>query len=289
MRTAVLGMGLLGSEIALRLKRQGREVLCWNRGQKGAEAARRRGLMLVDRPELAITGTDVTLLLLSDAEAIRSTLFVGTEADQLHGRLIVQMGTISPRESRDIGAHLASLGAEYLEAPVLGSLPEAREGNLILMAGGDTDLFEQCEPVFKDLSRDPQRIGDLGQGAAMKLAMNQLIAGLTATFSLSLALVRQENIDVEQFMRLLRTSVLYAKTFDKKLDKYLNHDYRSANFTLKHLHKDVRLFGQVAKENKLDTRLTSAIESACIQAEELGCENLDYSALYEAICNPSAD
>ncbi|EXJ17157.1 2-hydroxy-3-oxopropionate reductase [Imhoffiella purpurea] len=289
MKTAVLGLGLLGSEIALRLKRQGREVVGWNRGSERAEAARKRGVMLAGSPEEAIAEADIACLLLSDAEAILDTLFRGADADRLAGCIVVQMGTIAPRESRDIAEHVAAQGGEYLEAPVLGSLPEAREGNLILMAGGDPDLFERCLPVLKDLSRDPRLIGDLGQGAALKLAMNQLIAGLTATFSLSLGLVRRENIDVEQFMTLLRSSALYAKTFDKKLDKYLSHDYGAANFPLKHLHKDVRLFRRVADENALDTRLTAAIESACLQAEEQGLGDLDYSALYESFCDPSSN
>ncbi|WP_295403181.1 NAD(P)-dependent oxidoreductase [uncultured Thiocystis sp.] len=283
MKTAVLGMGLMGSEIALRLKRQGREVTCWNRGAERAESARQRGLHLVPTAVEAIAAADLTILVLSDAQAILNTLFEGGDVDALAGRILVQMGTIAPRESRSIAAHVAAQGGEYLEAPVLGSLPEAREGALILMAGGDPDLFARCLPVLKDLSRDPQRIGEIGQGAALKLAMNQLIAGLTATFALSLGLVRHEGIAVEPFMNLLRGSALYAKTFDKKLDKYLSHDYGAANFPLKHLHKDVRLFRRVADEACLDTGLIAAMESSCLRAESLGLADQDYSAIYEAL------
>lgn len=284
MKTAVLGLGLMGSEIALRLKRQGRDVVCWNRSAERSEAARERGLVTRATAAEAISESELTLLVLSDADAIRATLFETGDADALDGRILIQMGTIAPRESREIAGRVAAQGGQYLEAPVLGSLPEAREGRLILMAGGDPELFEHCLPVFRDLSRDPQRIGEIGQGAAMKLAMNQLIAGLTATFALSLGLVRREEIDVEQFMGLLRDSALYAKTFDKKLDKYLSHEYGAANFPLKHLLKDVRLFKQVAEESFLDTTLIAAIQDRCCQAEELGFADQDYSALYEALC-----
>lgn len=289
MKTAVLGLGLMGSEIALRLTRQGREVVCWNRGAERAAAARERGLSVRASAADAIGESELTLLVLSDADAIRATLFESGDADALDGRVLVQMGTIAPTESREIAGRVAAQGGEYLEAPVLGSLPEAREGQLIVMAGGDPDLFERCLPVFRDLSRNPQRIGEIGQGAAMKLAMNQLIAGLTSTFALSLGLVRREGIDVEQFMDLLRGSALYAKTFDKKLDNYLSHVYGAANFPLKHLLKDVRLFKRVAEENRLDVRLIEAIEARCLQAEAMGFTDQDYSALYEAFCpDPSA-
>ena len=284
MKTAVIGLGLMGSEIALRLRRQGVDVSCWNRGAEGARAARERGLPMTETAAAAIAAADLILLVLSDADAIRETLLDPPDAAQaLSGRIVVQMGTIGPGESRAIAARVESLGARYLEAPVLGSLPEVREGRLIIMAGGDPALFEQCLPVLRDLSRDPQLIGGIGAGAALKLAMNQLIAGLTATFSLSLGLVRAEGIDVAQFMTLLRGSALHARTFDKKLDKYLSHDYGAANFPLKHLLKDVRLFREVAEQVGLDIALLGALESTCERAEALGYGDQDYSALYEAI------
>lgn len=284
MKTAVLGLGLMGSEIALRLKRQGIEVTCWNRGSERAQEARERGLVVAETAAAAIAAAELILLVLSDAEAIRETLLdLPDSAQALSGRIVVQMGTIGPGESRAIAARVESLGARYLEAPVLGSLPEVREGRLIVMAGGDPALFEQCLPVLRSLSRDPQLIGGVGAGAALKLAMNQLIAGLTATFALSLGLVRAEGIDVGQFMTLLRGSALHARTFDKKLDKYLSHDYGAANFPLKHLLKDIRLFRQVAEQVGLDTALLGALESACERAEAQGYGDQDYSALYEAI------
>ena len=113
--------------------------------------------------------------------------------------------------------------------------------------------------------------------------MNQLIAGLTASFAASLALVRREGIDVEQFMTLLRGSALHAKTFDKKLDKYLSHDYAGASFPLKHLLKDVRLFARVGEAAGLDTRVISAIEAVCTDAAAAGLADQDYSALYEVL------
>jgi 3-hydroxyisobutyrate dehydrogenase len=123
----------------------------------------------------------------------------------------------------------------------------------------------------------------VGQGAALKLAMNQLIAGLTASFSLSLGLVRAEGIDADLFMGLLRSSALYAPTFDKKLNNYLAHDYGKANFPLKHLLKDVRLFRRVTESVAMDSALITTIEAACARAIGQGYAEQDYSAIYEAL------
>jgi 3-hydroxyisobutyrate dehydrogenase len=282
-KISVLGLGLMGSAIALRLKAQGFAVTGWNRSPEKAAALADQGIATAWTPADALAGADLTLLVLSDSEAIDETLFAGETAPALSGRALVQMGTIAPDHSRELAARVTAAGGEYLEAPVLGSLPEARDGRLIVMAGGEPDLFERCLPLLRALGQDPRLIGPVGKGAALKLAMNQLIAGLTATFSLSLGLVRAEGIDPEQFMGLLRTSALYAPTFDKKLDKYLSHAYGEANFPLRHLLKDVRLFRQVAERLGMDTAVVTTIEAACIRGVGQGYGEQDYSALYEAL------
>jgi 3-hydroxyisobutyrate dehydrogenase len=283
MKTTVLGLGLMGAEIALRLRREGFEVIGWNRSPDKAKPLADQALPIAESRGAAVAASEVAILALSDAAACLDTLFHGDQAPDLSGRICIQMGTISPQESRNLAERVETAGGAYLEAPVLGSLPEAREGRLIVMAGGDAGLFDRCLPLLRALGRNPQRIGAVGQGAALKLAMNQLIAGLTATFSLSLGLVRAEGIDVEQFMTLLRGSALYAPTFDKKLAKYLSHDYGGANFPLKHLLKDVRLFREVSSRLGMDTAFITTVEAACIRALAKGYGDQDYSALYEAM------
>lgn len=283
MKIAVLGLGLMGAAIALRLKGQGLDVVGWNRSPEKAREVAERGLETVGSVREAMGGAEILILVLSDAAAIAETLFSPQAGDCIRGRVLIQMGTIAPAESRDLAKRVEAAGGEYLESPVLGSLPEAMDGQLIVMAGGEQALYERCLPVLRALGSDPRLVGDLGQGAALKLAMNQLIAGLTASFSLSLGLVREEDIDVDQFMELLRGSALYAPTFDKKLDKYLSHDYGAANFPLKHLLKDVRLFRRVAEGAAMDTAMITTIEAACIRAVGQGYGDQDYSALYEAM------
>ncbi|NBC46445.1 MAG: NAD-binding protein [Gammaproteobacteria bacterium] len=284
MKLAVIGTGLLGSEIAIRLQDRRFEVCAWNRSSEKANALATVGIRPSATANEALAKSNAAILLLSDAEAIRSVLFpADSDAPPLADRTLIQMGTIAPNESRALGRDVERAGGQYLEAPVLGSLPEARSGRLIVMAGGELGLYERCLPIFEALSEQPQRIGEVGQGAALKLAMNQLIAGLTATFAYSLGLVRDEGIDVEQFMGLLRQSALYAPTFDKKLDKYLSHEYGQANFPLKHLRKDIGLFRRVAEQSTLETQPIEALEAVMERALQKGLGDLDYSALYEAL------
>jgi 3-hydroxyisobutyrate dehydrogenase len=279
MKIALLGTGLLGSAVARRLAHQGHEVRAWNRSPERAAPLADAGIHLAEHPAAALDGAEMAILLLSDAKAIAQVV----EPLRLKGQILIQMGTIAPEESRALATLVQGLGGGYLEAPVLGSLPEAESGRLILMAGGAEVLFQRCLPLFQALGQAPRLIGPVGQAAALKLAMNQLIGALTAGFAQSLALVQAEGVAVDDFMELLRQSALYAPTYDKKLDKYLGRDYGKANFPLKHLGKDLALFIRAAQAQGLAIGPTQATLALCHAAEAMGFAELDYSALYEAV------
>ena len=281
MKIAVLGLGLMGQAIMQRLQASDHVLIGWNRSPQPVREAQALGLPAT-RDLTAAASADCLLLVLSDAAAIDQTLS-SPALGALDGRTVIQMGTIAPAESRAFETRVQHAGGRYLEAPVLGSLPEARNGTLIIMAGGDRAVFEHCLPLLRLLGSDPQRIGPAGKGAALKLAMNQLIAGLTAAFSASLGLVRAEGIDVDSFMDLLRGSALYAPTFDKKLARMLDHDYANPNFPLKHLVKDTRLFAAAAAACGQDTQIVETLARVFAAGADAGHADMDYSALYEAI------
>ena len=288
MKITLLGLGLMGVPIGLRLQHCGFEVVGWNRSESGLERARSAGLAVEPELNAAMQNAELIILILSDAAAINGVLFEGETPTLLSGKRILQMGTISPDESREIANRVVAAGGDYLETPVLGSLPEAGSGSLIVMAGGPESVYQECLELLRCLGKQVQLVGSVGQGAAMKLAMNQLIASLTTAFSLSLGLVRAEGVDVEQFMGLLRESALYAQTFDKKLTKMLEHNYTQANFPLKHLIKDLALFRQVAEKNGMEFSISQTMLEVLENGASAGYSEEDYSALYEAI-NPGFD
>ncbi len=276
---ALLGTGLLGRAVAERLLALGYPLRAFNRTREKALPLEAKGAQVAERVEEAVAGAEVVLLLLADARAIRETL-LGSPAD-LSGKAVVQMGTIAPAEVLALAGDIEGRGGRLLEAPVLGSLPEAREGRLIIMAGGGEGLFQRLLPLLKALGH-PRLIGPLGKGAALKLALNQLIASLTAAFSLSLKYVQQNAIPPDTFMEILRESALYAPTFDKKLPRMLSHRYDDPNFPARHLAKDVALFLKEAEG--CDTRFLQAIEEVLERAVARGRGGEDYSVLFETLC-----
>jgi 3-hydroxyisobutyrate dehydrogenase len=163
---------------------------------------------------------------------------------------------------------------------VLGSRPEALAGTLQLMAGGSTAALERARPVLADLGGEPHHLGPVGAALTTKLALNQLIASLTHSFSLSLHLVQRGGVAVEAFMAILRASALYAPTFDKKLAKELADDYANPNFPTAHLRKDLQLFLQAATGAGLNTEGLAGLARLLEGATAAGLDDLDYSALH---------
>lgn len=282
MKIGILGGGLMGNALAQHLLTQQCELSIYNRNIEKIADLNTHGARICSAASEAVEKSEIVVLLLSDADAI-ATVLDSVAPGAFMDKLFIQMGTIAPQQSQHIEHQLNNAGAEYLECPVLGSLPEARSGKLILMAAGTEDNYQQALPLLKMIGETPRYIGRTGQAATIKLALNQLIAGLTATFSLSLALIEENGIDVDQFMQILRESALYAPTFDKKLDRMRNRDFSDPNFPTKHLAKDTRLFLEVGEQLRLDTSALEGISRLLDKTIAMGLENTDYSAIYAAI------
>jgi 3-hydroxyisobutyrate dehydrogenase len=283
---SLLGTGLLGAPIALRLASTGLEVTVWNRTAAKAEELGEAGLAVVPTATEALLASRVTILMLADAPAIRQVLFSPEAVAALAGRTLVQMGTIGPDESRTFAAEVAAAGGEWVEAPVLGSIPQADSGTLQVMVGGTAEQLERLEPLLSCLGRDVRLVGEVGMAAALKLALNQLIGSLTAAFATSLAYVRAEGIPAELFMEVLRPSALYAPTFDKKLGRMLDGEYSNPTFPLRLLRKDVELFRRAALAAGVAPPVAEAVLAVVDAAMEKALGDGDYAALVEGLVTP---
>lgn len=283
MKIGLIGTGLMGQPMALKLLEAGLSVVAYNRTVSKLQPLQEAGATIVDSPVTVLKETDCIILMLTDAKAIEEMLLAENSLSWLKNRIIIQMGTISSDESKQLCDRITAAGGAYLEAPVLGSIPEVKTGELIVMVGSTKDQFQQWLPILKHYSPEPMYIGEVGTASAMKLALNQLIAGLTATFALTLAFVKCQGVDVEQFMQVVRESALYAPTFDKKLSRMLENNFANPNFPTKHLLKDTNLFLHQAQELGLQTDNLEGIKTIIEKTISLGLADADYSAIYQAI------
>ena len=283
MDIALLGTGLMGRPMAERILQAGHKLAVFNRTLEKAHPLKHLGAKIASRAEEAIQSSECVLLMLADAQAIQDVLFSHGSRTELSGRTVIQMGTISSLESIELNKKVSEYGGNYLEAPVLGSIPEALTGGLIVLVGSSPEQFEHWSGLFKCFGPKPLLIGPVGQASALKLALNQLIASLTAAFSLSLGFVQRKGIPVNLFMKILRDSALYAPTFDKKLKRMLDRNYDNPNFPTRHLAKDIDLFLREAREVNLQPAVLEGVSRLVKMTLDDGLSDMDYSALFNTI------
>ncbi|MFM6899902.1 MAG: NAD(P)-dependent oxidoreductase, partial [Microcystis panniformis] len=209
MKVGLLGTGLMGTPMVERLLNQKISVIAYNRTLEKLAPLQQLGAKTVNSPEQVIQEADCLILMLTNAAAIQEVLGLNSEQSNFNNRTIIQMGTIAPSESKQLRDQIVAKGGEYLEAPVLGSIPEAKNGTLLVMVGATEKQFHQWSNLLANFGQEPMLIGAVGTAAALKLALNQLIASLTSAFALSLAFLSQQGVDLEKFMTILRQSALY--------------------------------------------------------------------------------
>jgi 3-hydroxyisobutyrate dehydrogenase len=280
-----LGTGLMGQPMVARLLEEGYPVVVYNRTIEKAESLRPMGARVVDQPEDAILSAECVIVMLADAKAVQQVLYSSSTRLALANRTVIQMGTIGPDESREIQTAIVEAGGEYLEAPVLGNPKEAREGQLSVMVGGTPDQYERWSNLLRTFGHSIYLAGSVGQAAALKLALNQLIASLVASFALSLSIVLREGISVDTFMDIVRKSSYYAPSYDKKLQIMLDRDFSQPNFPVRLLLKDVDLILTESDHLGLVAHTLRGIRRILVEAIDSGWGEEDYSAMFNAI-NP---
>ena len=279
MEIPLVGSALLGTAIGERLLARGYRLHVWNRRQERAQTLVAAGAQLASSPAEAVAAGELVITVLSDGP-ITAEVLLNQAGTALPGRLVLQVATIAPAESCALAIALQQRGARYLETPVLGSRPEALAGCLQVMVGGELADLERARPVLLALGGEPRHLGPVGAALHTKLALNQLIASLTHSFSLALHVVQQAGVEVETFMAILREGALYAPTFDKKLAKELADDYSNPNFPTAHLRKDLQLFLTAAAALQLETQGLRGLAELLERATAAGLDELDYSSLH---------
>ncbi|RJP60587.1 MAG: NAD(P)-dependent oxidoreductase [Candidatus Auribacter fodinae] len=283
MKTALIGTGLMGFPMAQRLLETGHEVIVFNRTALKAQPLVEQGARIASSMDDAVESSDVLIFMVSNARAIDELLFVRRTKAVLKNKTVIQMSTVAPQESVALKGRVEAEGGSYMEAPVLGSIPQAKNGTLIVMAGGSEELFTKWIDLLRSFGYDPVLVGGVGKAAAMKLALNQLIASHAAAFSLSLGIIEENGIEMDTFMDVLRSSALFAPMFDNKLARIQLRQFESPHFPVKHLLKDVNLCMDDARRHNLAVDALEGIRNILQRTIDAGMAELDYSALYTVV------
>lgn len=266
-----VGLGAMGQPMAANIADARHRVRAWNRSKmQGPE-----GVEILDSPAEVARASTVTMVMVSDADAVRAVLF--DEHGWLDGAktdtMLVQCSTIGPQATREIAEACVKRGVRFVDAPVSGSVAPARQGALIVLAGGDSVDIDKVSPVFDAIAKSVVRCGGIGSGSAVKLAVNaSLISAMSgAAEALTWLADAEPELTLDTIAPVLeRVSPLVARRAED-----LAGDAAEGGFSIAHVAKDMDLIVQaMAPAPVLD-----ATRDAARAAVDAGLAGRDLSAL----------
>jgi 3-hydroxyisobutyrate dehydrogenase len=266
MRVAFLGTGIMGGPMARNLAAAGHDVTVWNRTRERAEGL---GATVAKTPADAVESAEVLVTMLVDGAAVDAAV------PELHpDTLWIQMSTVGALDT----ARFAQRHQRYVDAPVLGSKPQAEAGELLVLAAGrerPEEIFEAIASRVLWLSDEP------GTGTALKLTINLWIMNLVENLAETFALAEANGIDPALFLDAISGRPMDSGYAHLKGEKILTGDFSPA-FTLSAGAKDVRLALEMAREAGIELGLAPTTRERFERAIELGHGDEDVAAAWFA-------
>ena len=175
-----IGTGIMGRPMAGHLQAAGHQLyLCRHRTPPPEELVSSGAVECVSAKEVA-EQADIVIIMVPDTPQVESTLFgeAGVGAGLSPGKLVIDMSSISPIETKAFAARINDLGCDYLDAPVSGGEVGAKSASLTIMVGGSETVFQKASPLFELMGKNITLVGENGAGQTCKVA-NQIIVALT--------------------------------------------------------------------------------------------------------------
>jgi len=276
-RVGFAGLGHMGLPMATRLADHGLTLTVWNRTASRAAPLAARGVPVAGSPAALAAGSDVLITMLADGQAAREVWSALLPACR-PGCTGVDMSTTGPSAAREIAAEAARHGADFLDAPVSGSTVLAEQGTLTTMAGGPAEAFERVRPVLAALTARQVHLGPAGAGAAMKLAVNIMIAATNQAVAEALALAADAGITPASAYDTLAASAVASPFLGYKRDAYVGGDAPVA-FTAALMAKDLELALSLADHAGLALPVATAARRSLADACAAGYADADFACV----------
>ncbi len=278
MKVGLVGLGRMGRAIAARLTGGGHTVTAWDRDARAVQAA--AGLTLAASPREVAAAGEIVVSIITEDNGVREA-FLGPDgylAGDATGKLFVDMSTLRPMTARELAPAVEAAGARLIECPVLGSIPTAREGKLLGLAGGRAEDIDRARPVLELLTRRIVHMGPNGAGYAMKLAANLGLAAYIQGIAESLALGSREGLTIDQMLAVL-TEAPTANAWLGMKKELLRGTPDDITLDLKTLRKDVMSMVATGAAGGVGMPLSSAMLASLSAAVAHGWGDKDIGEL----------
>ena len=280
MKVALLGTGTMGAGMARSCKREGLDVVAWNRTREKAEPLADDGSEIADTVADAVRGADVVVTMLFDVDAVLEHL------DEIAGALgedavWLQSSTVGPPGMARI-AEAAPAGTPLVDAPMLGTKKPAQDGKLVPLVSGPSELIERARPVLDAVGTKTIEAGDdLGRASALKLACNAWVLSITAATAQSVALAEKQGLDGQLFLDAIKDGAADSPYAQLKGSAMLAGDF-TPSFEVDGGRKDAGLIADAARSAGVSAAVFDQVKAMFDRASENGHGDDDLAAVFTA-------
>jgi 3-hydroxyisobutyrate dehydrogenase len=240
MKIGLVGLGRMGTAMSRRLREQGFDVVGWDASAERNELLANDGLDVAANPAAVAAAAGIIISIITEDHGVRR-IFSGANgflSGNVKGKLFIEMSTLQPMTGRALAPEVDGSGARLIESPVLGTIPQVRDGKLFALVGGRSEDLDRARPVLEKLTRRIAHMGPNGSGYAMKLAVNLGLGAYIQALSESLALGSKEGLTLDQMLDVLQEAP-YASGWMKSKIGVMKGEKPEMTLDIRTLRKDI--------------------------------------------------
>jgi 3-hydroxyisobutyrate dehydrogenase-like beta-hydroxyacid dehydrogenase len=283
-----VGLGVMGSEMVLRLLEKAHTVTGYNRTRTKAERLLEKGMRWAASPREVAAASDFTFCMVTNSAALEMIVEGpdGILAALAPGKVLIDMSTVSPAFSRSVAAKVRAKGADMVDAPVSGSVITLQEGKLSVMVGGRKDTFDRIMPLLQDIGPKVTYVGDSGLALVMKIAANLSLAVQMLAFSEGILLAEKSGISRDVAVEVLTNSAI-ASPMVKYRGPFVLKLPAEAWFNVNMMQKDMMLALDLGRTLDVPMPTTAITNEFLTSARGMGLEQKDFAVLFDVLASMS--
>lgn len=213
-----IGLGIMGKPMSKNLLKAGYKLVVFDVNQPNVDEVVAAGAEAGSSCKDVASKTDVIITMLPNSPQVKDVVLGdgGVIEGAKAGSIVIDMSSIAPLVSREVGEKLAVKNIRFMDAPVSGGEPKAIDGTISIMVGGTEADFEECLDILKCMGASAVLCGDIGAGNVTKLANQIIVAGNIAAMSEALVLATKAGVDPERVYQAIRGGLAGSTVLDAK-------------------------------------------------------------------------
>jgi 2-hydroxy-3-oxopropionate reductase len=283
MKIGFVGLGIMGRPMALNLIKGGHELFVYDKYTMPQDVPA-AGAAVCDNSKAVAERSEITIVMVPDTPDVKAALFDsdGVAAGLTAGKLVVDMSSISPIETKLFAAEINKLGCDYLDAPVSGGEVGAQAASLTIMVGGPERAFARMKPLFDLMGQNITLVGGNGDGQTTKVA-NQIIVALTIeAVGEALLFASKAGADPAKVRQALMGGFASSRILEIHGERMIKRIF-DPGFRIELHQKDLNLALQGARSLNLSLPNTATTQELFNAAAALGGKGWDHSGLVRVL------